>query len=228
MAPKIVLFTVLLRNIPQGLKEKYPNMKIVEGDFDNTALISATAAENDIAIREFSPISSLQTLSMDLTTTAIPNTNLQSKAHIAGRLHTATPSSPRSLIRLGGTGAIADWAHPTYHRETNPKIWSAISDITITALPDTALYRNIEKIVQDAAAEHGDCLKCVIICSCGVYGQGRDLGKKQSSLVSLYYCQGMTALSKAVRQGRHHVYTSLALRLVFDLPIMRRSRRRYK
>jgi hypothetical protein len=47
--------------------EKYPNVKIVKGDFDNTDLISATAAENDIAIRELSLISSLPTLPMDLT-----------------------------------------------------------------------------------------------------------------------------------------------------------------
>ena len=45
--------TVLLRNIPPGFQNKYPDVKIIEGDFDNTDLISATAAENDIVIRKF-------------------------------------------------------------------------------------------------------------------------------------------------------------------------------
>jgi nucleoside-diphosphate-sugar epimerase len=115
------------------------------------------------------------------------------KAHIAGLLHTASPSNLRFFIRLGGTGAIADWAQPEYHGKLQPKIWSDIEDIdTITSLPDTALHRNIEKIVvQAAAAEHGDRLKTAIICSCGVYGQGKGLGKRQSSMVPLYYAEIM-------------------------------------
>ena len=44
--------TVLLRNVPQGFEEKYPNVKIVKGNFDDTDLIADTAAEADIVIRE--------------------------------------------------------------------------------------------------------------------------------------------------------------------------------
>lgn len=110
------------------------------------------------------------------------------RAHIAGLLRVATPSSPRFFIRLGGTGIIADWADPTYYGETNPKIWSDVSDLdTITTLPDTALHRSTEKIVQEAAAQHGDRLKCAIVCSCGVYGPGRGPGNTQSLMVPEFY-----------------------------------------
>jgi hypothetical protein len=45
--------TVLLRNIPPTFHSQYPNVKIVEGDFDDVDLISATAAESDIVVRTF-------------------------------------------------------------------------------------------------------------------------------------------------------------------------------
>ncbi|KAH8590665.1 nucleoside-diphosphate-sugar epimerase [Bisporella sp. PMI_857] len=159
--------TVLLRRVPPNFRETFLNVKIVEGNFDDVELISATAALNDIVIHN-----------------GKSKHEPSIKAHIAGLLRSATPSSPRFLIRLGGTGAIADWADPTYYGKKNPKVWSDINDIdTITSLPDTALHRAIEKIVQTAAMEHGDVLKCAIICSCGVYGQGKGIGRTQSIMV---------------------------------------------
>jgi nucleoside-diphosphate-sugar epimerase len=181
--------TVLLRKVPPNFRETFPNVNIVEGNFDNVELISATAALNDIVIRK----SRRNPTTIKHSTTEQIQDNGKSKhepsirAHISGLLRSATPSSPRFLIRLGGTGAIADWADPTYYGKQNPKVWSDIDDIdTITSLPDTALHRNIEKIVQTAAADHGDVLKCAIICSCGVYGQGRGIGRTQSIMVPVY------------------------------------------
>jgi nucleoside-diphosphate-sugar epimerase len=70
----------------------------------------------------------------------------------------------------------------------NPKIWSDINDInTLTTMPDWALHRSVEKIIQGAAAEHGDKLKCAIICSSGVYGKGRGLVRTQSLYMPDYY-----------------------------------------
>ncbi|KAK0744877.1 hypothetical protein B0T21DRAFT_280338 [Apiosordaria backusii] len=160
--------TVLLRNIPENFTSKYPGVKIAQGDFDNTALIADTAAEADIVIRSKHEPSI--------------------KAHIEGLLRNSTPSSPRFLIRLGGTGAIADWADPSFYGEKNPKVWNDVQDIDeLTSLPDTALHRNIEKIVQKAAVDHGNRLKCAIICSCGVYGPGKGPGRTQSQLVPVFY-----------------------------------------
>ena len=44
--------TVLLRNVPENFVEHYPGVKIVKGDFDDEKVISETAAQNDIVIRE--------------------------------------------------------------------------------------------------------------------------------------------------------------------------------
>lgn len=47
----------------------------------------------------------------------------------------------------------------------------------------------MEKIVEQAAREHGDRLRCAIICSCGVYGKGRGPGNTESGLVPMYWAQ---------------------------------------
>ncbi|KAK4663574.1 hypothetical protein QC763_609630 [Podospora pseudopauciseta] len=162
--------TVLLRNVPDTFTSQYSNVKILRGDFDDTALIADTASKADIVIH---------------------NGNSKHepsiKAHIDGLLRNSTPSSPRFLIRLSGTGAIADWADSSYYGEKNPRVWNDIHDIgQLTSLPDTALHRNIEKIVQKAAVDHGDRLKCAIICSGEVYGPGKGPGRAQSQLVPLF------------------------------------------
>jgi nucleoside-diphosphate-sugar epimerase len=103
------------------------------------------------------------------------------KAHIEGLLRRSGPSF---LIRLGGTGLIADWQDGSNYGELNPKVWSDIDDIDeITSLPDDYLHRNMDKIVQAAAAEHGDKLKCAIICPPGIYGPGRGMVRKQSLFI---------------------------------------------
>ena len=72
-------------------------------------------------------------------------------AHIAGLLRGSDSSF---LIRLAGTGIIADWQTGPYG-ELNPKFWSEIDDIdTITNLPDENLHRPADKILQLTANEH--------------------------------------------------------------------------
>jgi hypothetical protein len=44
--------TVLLRTVPEGFTERYPNVKIVRGSFDDVELIADTAAQNDIVVRK--------------------------------------------------------------------------------------------------------------------------------------------------------------------------------
>jgi nucleoside-diphosphate-sugar epimerase len=82
---------------------------------------------------------------------------------------------------------IADWKDGDYG-ELNPKVWSDIDDIgTLTSMPDWALHRSVEKLIQSTAAEHGDKLKCAIICSSGVYGRGRGLVRTQSLYMPDFY-----------------------------------------
>lgn len=44
--------TVLMRNnVPEGFTERYPNVQIVHGEFNDEELIADTAAKNEIVIR---------------------------------------------------------------------------------------------------------------------------------------------------------------------------------
>jgi nucleoside-diphosphate-sugar epimerase len=96
-------------------------------------------------------------------------------------------SDPSFLIHLGGTGVVADWQDPTYLGKLNPKIWSDIDDIdAITSLPDRALHRNVDKIIQEAAAANGEKLKTAIVCPPDIYGPGRGLGRTQSIYIPAY------------------------------------------
>ena len=90
-------------------------------------------------------------------------------------------SEPSFLIHLSGTGIVADWHDPTYLGKLNPKIWSDIENIDeITSRPDGELHRNTDKIIQQAAAEHGEKVKTAVVCPPDIYGPGRGPGRKQS------------------------------------------------
>lgn len=108
------------------------------------------------------------------------------KAHMAGLLRRDSTSF---FIRLGGTGIIADFLTGPYG-ELNPKVWSDIDDLdTLTSLPDTTPHRPVEKIIQAAAEEHGDKLKCAIICASGIYGKGRGMVRQQSLWMPDFYSE---------------------------------------
>ena len=115
------------------------------------------------------------------------------EALIAGLLRRSGPSY---LIRLAGTGIIADWQNGPYG-ELNPKIWSDIDDIddidTITSLPAGNQHRPADKILQIAASEHPDQLKAAIICPPGIYGPGKGLGNTRSLLLP-EMCENMLEL----------------------------------
>ena len=109
------------------------------------------------------------------------------KAIIAGLLKS---SAPAFLIHLSGTGLLSDWAEPALHGKLNPKVWSDIDDIDeITSRPDKSLHRNVDKIVQAAAAEYGDHLKTAIVCPPDIYGSGLGPGRTQSAYLPIYFAQ---------------------------------------
>lgn len=106
-------------------------------------------------------------------------------ALIAGLLKRNEPSF---LIHLSGTGIVADWHDPTYRGKLNPKIWSDIENLDeITSRPDDELHRNVDKIIQKAAAEHGEKLKTAIMCPPDIYGPGRGPGRTQSAYIPLFW-----------------------------------------
>ncbi|KAF2174958.1 NAD(P)-binding protein [Zopfia rhizophila CBS 207.26] len=152
--------TAMFRKVPDEFRQKYPKVKIVTGDYDDFETVANAAANANIVVHG-----------------GKSKHEGVIKAHIAGLLRRNKPSF---FIRLGGTGIIADWKDGNYG-ELNSKIWSDIDDVaTLTSMPDWALHRGVEKIIQEAAETYGNKLKCAIICSSGIYGKGRGLVRTQS------------------------------------------------
>ncbi|KAF2278880.1 NAD(P)-binding protein [Westerdykella ornata] len=156
--------TVLLRNVPTSFSDRYPNVKIVRGDFDSFDTLAQAASEADVVVRCGS---SNHEASLD--------------ALIAGLLRRSTPGF---LIHLSGTGIVSDYYVEDQLGRLNPKVWSDLHDVdTISSLPDYALHRNTEKILFDAIAEHGDKVNIAIMCPPGIYGKGLGPGKTKSAFV---------------------------------------------
>ncbi|EIN03917.1 NAD(P)-binding protein [Punctularia strigosozonata HHB-11173 SS5] len=174
-------YIVLLRKVPDGFEEKYPNVQIVKGDYDSIEVISQAASRADIVVHSGNSDHE-------------PSIN----ALIAGLLKRPKTSF---LIHLSGTGIVADFREGKYVGELNPKVWSDIEDIdAITSLPDDALHRNVDKIIQAAAAAHGDKLKTAIVCPPDICGKGRGLGRTQSVLLPAYKAESIK-LGAAVYTG---------------------------
>lgn len=110
-------------------------------------------------------------------------------------------SEPSFLIHLSGTGIVADWHDPTYLGTLNPKIWSDIENLDeITSRPDGELHRNVDKIIQKAATEHGDKLKTAIMCPPDIYGRGRGPGRTQSAYIP-FFCNEIKKVGAAFYAG---------------------------
>lgn len=124
------------------------------------------------------------------------------EAQISGLLRRTGPSF---LIKLAGTGIIADWQHGPYG-QLNPKIWSDIDDIdTITSLPEENQHRPGDRILQAATTEHADRLKAAIICPPGIYGTGKGMGNTRSLLLP-EMCENMLELGHGfyAESGSNH------------------------
>ncbi|KAF2175102.1 NAD(P)-binding protein [Zopfia rhizophila CBS 207.26] len=159
--------TVLLRSVPLNFSTRYPNVKIIKGDYDSFDILAEAASQANVVVHNGN-------------SDHPPSLN----ALIAGLLRRSTPGF---LIFLSGTGMLSDWQSETYLGKLNPKIWSDIKDMDeITSRPDSELHRITEKIVQEAAAKHGDKLKTAIMCPPDIYGRGKGLAKTGSVMVPVF------------------------------------------
>lgn len=164
--------TVLLRNVPSTFEKRYPHVKIVKGDYDAQNTIIEAASNANIVVHNGNS-----------------DHEASIKALIAGLLKRESPSF---LLHLGGTGVVADWRSDDYRGELNPKVWSDIEDVnSIWSLPDNALHRNVDKIIQKAAEQHGDKLKTAIICPPDIYGPGKGLARSQSVYFPTLYAESV-------------------------------------
>jgi hypothetical protein len=159
--------TALLRNPPKTFSTLYPSVKIVKGTYDDTDLLTSTAAASDIVVHcgDSDHLPSLQAL-------------------IAGLL---TRPSPGHLLHLSGTGILSDWATPSSLGHLNPQIYSDVTSLSaIRSLPSTALHRPTEELLHNTAATHPTRINIAIMCPPDIYGRGLGPGKTHSALIPLF------------------------------------------
>ena len=183
--------TVLLRNVPAAFEKTYPNVKILKGDYDAKDTITEAASNANIVVHNGNS-----------------DHEASINALIAGLLKRDSPSF---LLHLGGTGIVADWRSDDHRGELNPKVWSDIDDIdAIWSLPDNAMHRNVDKIIQAAAEQHGNNLKTAIICPPDIYGPGKGLARSQSVYFPTFYAEsvklGQTFYANSGKNSRSWVH----------------------
>jgi nucleoside-diphosphate-sugar epimerase len=155
--------TALVRNSDKGAKiaAQYAKVRLVYGDLDSTDLLTKEAANADIV---------LHTADCDHVNSA--------KALTAGL---AQNQKPTYFIHTSGTGVLAfeDFGADTYGitREKVFDDWDGIADVT--SIPDTALHRNVDKVVL-AASETSNTIHTAIVCPPCIYGPGRGPDNKRS------------------------------------------------
>ncbi|KAF1941140.1 NAD(P)-binding protein [Clathrospora elynae] len=159
--------TVLLRKTPEAFKSTYPNIKVIEGDYDGADAIAGAAEMADIVVHNGDSDHK-------------PSLN----AIISGLLKR---SSPGYLLHLSGTGIVSDWMDEQYLGKLNPKIWSDTYSLQeIKTLPTRALHRNTETILHDTITKHGDKINIAIMCPPDIYGKGKGLAKTHSAFVPMF------------------------------------------
>lgn len=159
--------TVMLRKVPAAFQSTYPNIKIVQGDYDSVDTITKNAAAAEIVVHN-----------------GDSDHEKSLNAIISGLLSRPTPGY---LLHLSGTGIVSDWADERYLGRLNPKIWSDISSLAeIQDLPYNALHRNTETILHETVRLHGEKINIAIMCPPDIYGKGKGLAKTHSALVPMY------------------------------------------
>jgi nucleoside-diphosphate-sugar epimerase len=174
--------TVLLRKTPEAFQSTYPNITIIQGDYDSVDTISSAAEAAEIVVHNGDSDHE-------------PSLN----AIIAGQLKRSTPGY---LLHLSGTGIVSDWNDEQYLGKLNPKVWSDVSSLEeIRSLPPTALHRNTETILHETVTQHGGKINIAIICPPDIYGLGKGLVKKHSALLPMYITEIRNLGGKAFHHG---------------------------
>ena len=79
--------------------------------------------------------------------------------------------------------------------------WDGIDEVT--AVPDTAPHRNVDKLVLSAGTEHVQSVKTAIVCPPTIYGQGRGPGNQRS--------QQLPELARCTLEKKHGIQVGAGL-----------------
>ncbi|KAH7087481.1 hypothetical protein FB567DRAFT_346454 [Paraphoma chrysanthemicola] len=155
--------TALVRNSDKGAKvaSQYAKVRLVYGDLDSTDLITKESAAADIV---------LHCANCDHVGSA--------QAIVAGLSQTEKHTY---LIHTSGTGILSyqDFNENTYgvSREKVYDDWDNIAEVT--GIDDSALHRNVDKIILGAGAV-SRAIRTAIVCPPCIYGPGRGPDNQRS------------------------------------------------
>ncbi|KAF2152169.1 NAD(P)-binding protein [Myriangium duriaei CBS 260.36] len=143
------------------VKNKYPKARIVLGGLDDASLLEEEAAKADVVLH-----------AADAS-----DHERAARAIAAGLVKGHSKRNPGYWLHTGGTGIL------TYKDSENDfktlgcwtdKEYNDLAGVEeLTTLPDEAFHRNVDKIVLETGAQHGDSVKTVIVCPPTIYGTGR-------------------------------------------------------
>nr|WNN28536.1 putative short-chain dehydrogenase/reductase [Phoma sp.] len=156
--------TALVRNSDKGAKvaAQYPKIRLVYGNLDSTDLLTTEASNADIVVH---------TADCDHLGAA--------EALVTGL---AQSQKKTFLIHTSGTGVLAfqDFESGTYgiKREKVYDDWDGISEVT--SLPDSAIHRNVDKVILAADDTSAGNISSAIVCPPCIYGPGRGPDNRRS------------------------------------------------
>jgi nucleoside-diphosphate-sugar epimerase len=162
-------YTLLVRNSDRGaaVAAKYPSAKLIYGDLSASDLISSAAAAADIVIHA-----------------AHSDDVASANAIAAGLARGHNPQKPGFWIHVSGTGMLM-YRDITAKRWGQPPLEDDVYDDLegvdkILALPDDAMHRDVEKIVQ---AANSAAVRTVVVAPPLIYGPGRGPVNRRSMQV---------------------------------------------
>jgi nucleoside-diphosphate-sugar epimerase len=153
--------TAYVRKTPAGFTEKYPNVKLLHGTWDDSALLTKAASEVDIVVQCGSSdhLGAVTALLFGVVAGA------KKRGGAAGY-----------YIHLSGTGILSDFKDPdgkSYRGRENPKRYSDVADIgEVTSRSSGSLHQHTDLRIQEYADKYDDVMRTAIICPPDIYGRG--------------------------------------------------------
>ncbi|KAJ5660468.1 hypothetical protein N7507_006919 [Penicillium longicatenatum] len=175
-----ISYSALVRSTAKAeqVKAQYPNIRIVIGGLDDSALVERESAAADIVLRGspaslIGPNNSLTLMNKDAADAS--DHAGAAKAIAAGLVAGHTKENPGYWLHTGGTGILTfEDSDSGIYGNKSEKVyddWDKVEELL--TLPDHAFHRNVDQLVLEAGSKHADVLKTALICPPTIYGRGR-------------------------------------------------------
>jgi len=154
-------YTALVRTEEKAaqVREAYPAVRLVLGDLDNADLLNQEASKADIVLH-----------AADAS-----DHEGAARAIASGLVEGHNKDRPGYWLHTGGAG-ILTWEDAEQdklgeHSTKEYNDWDGVAELT--ALPDTAFHRNVDKVIIETGSDYSEVVKTAIICPPTIYGKGR-------------------------------------------------------